>query len=133
MDYSKKTITKKMEIVVHTIDIQQIAEIISTKIILNTVDDALDLIGNIYYQGFNKIILHETNINPAFFDLKTGFAGEVLQKFSNYRLQLAIVGNFRAYKSKSINDFMYESNKTGQIFFVSTIKIAISKLGGIKK
>ena len=118
-----------MKIVVHTSDIQQIAEIISTKIILNTVDDALDLIGNVCYQGFNKIILHENNINPAFFDLKTGFAGEVLQKFSNYRIQLAIVGKFDEYKSKSINDFMYESNKTGQISFVDSFNNAINKLG----
>lgn len=122
-----------MEIIIHNANKHQIAEIKSNKIILNSVDDALDLIGNVYYQGFEKIILLEENINPKFFDLKTRLAGEVLQKFSNYRLQLAIVGNFDTYKNKSINDFIYESNKTGQIFFVDSIFIAINKLSGIEK
>ena len=38
-------------------------------------------------------------------------AGEILQKFSNYRVRLAIVGDFTPYSSKSIKDFIYESNK----------------------
>jgi len=49
---------------------------------------------DIYYQGFDAIILHEKTITPVFFDLKTGIANEILQKFSNCRMRLAIVGDF---------------------------------------
>ena len=67
-------------------------------------------------------------MTPAFFELKNGMAGEILQKFSNYRVRLAIVGDFSRYTSKSINDFILESNKTGHINFVPTVTEALLKL-----
>lgn len=57
-------------------------------------------------------------------------AGEILQKFSNYRVRLAIVGDFTSYSGKSIRDFIYESNKKGQINFVSTTEEALNVLSG---
>ena len=74
--------------------------------IINKSEDGLDLLGNIYYQGFDKLIIHEKNITPDFFNLKTGIAGEVLQKFSNYRVRLVIVGDFSKYKSSSLREFL---------------------------
>jgi Domain of unknown function (DUF4180) len=114
-----------MEIKTHQIDKVNIAEVISEDIIIANFQDGLDLLGDLYFQGFDKIILQEKNITPDFFDLKTGIAGEILQKFSNYRVSLAIVGDFSKYQSKSINDFIYESNKLGQINFVETISEAL--------
>jgi hypothetical protein len=104
----------------------QIAEIIADAIIIHTIEDGLDLLGNLYYQGFDKIILHERHLTPVFFDLKTGIAGEILQKFSNYRMGLAIVGEFDKYSSKSLNDFILESNKAGSIIFVNTVEQALA-------
>jgi len=60
--------------------------------------------------------------------LKTGVAGEILQKFSTYNMQLAIVGDFSVFSSKSLKDFIYESNRTGKIVFVATTDEAIEKL-----
>jgi len=117
-----------MKIEAHTISGTKIAEIISDTTIIETAEDGLDLLGNLYYQDFGTIILHEKNITPSFFDLKTGIAGEILQKFSNYRVRLAIVGDFSNYQSKSIKDFIFESNKTGQIHFVSSTSEALEKL-----
>jgi len=56
--------------------------------------------------------------------LKTGLAGEILQKFSNYYVELAIVGDFSKYSSKNLQDFIYESNKVGRINFVSSVEEA---------
>lgn len=106
----------------------KVAEVISDGLIIKTADDGLDLMGNIYYQDFDKVILYEKNITPDFFDLKTGIAGEVLQKFSNYRVRLAIVGDFSVYESKSMKDFVFESNKLGHISFVSSKEDAINQL-----
>jgi|SRR5690606_1352731 len=117
-----------MDIAAIKINNLQIAEIVSDDIIIQTIDDGLDLMGTIYYQGFDKLILYEKNITPAFFDLKTKMAGEILQKFSNYRISLAIVGDFGKYPSKSINDFIRESNKLGHINFVASKEEAIDKL-----
>ena len=80
------------------------------------------------YQGTGKMILYEKNILPDFFDLKTKIAGEILQKYSNYRMQLAIVGDFTKYSSKSLSDFIYESNKAGRTIFVTSLEEAIEKL-----
>ena len=111
-----------MEIKIHTIDNRKITEIISDNIVLQTVEDAVDLIGNMSYQGFDKLIIHEENMIPDFFELKNKIAGNILQKFSQYSMPLAIIGDFEKYESKSLNDFIFESNKGNQINFVTTVE-----------
>ncbi len=101
-----------------------LAEIVSDKIEIKDAQSALDLIANCGYQGADGIVMHEENISPDFFELKTGLAGEVLQKFSNYKMKLAIVGDFSKYTSKSLTDFIYESNKGRQISFVKSLEEA---------
>lgn len=105
-----------------------IAEVVSDEILINEVQDALELMVNCGYQGAKKIIIHERNIIADFFDLKTRIAGDILQKFSNYDVQLAIIGDFSTPKSKSLKDFIYESNRIGRINFVSTLDEAKAKL-----
>lgn len=117
-----------MEIKTHIVNSINIAEVVSDHMIIQSAQDALDLLGNAYYQGFDRIIIHEKNITPEFFDLKTKLAGEILQKFSNYRVRLAIVGDFIKYESKSIRDFIFESNKTRHINFVGTTEKALESL-----
>ncbi|WP_424777852.1 DUF4180 domain-containing protein [Porphyromonas endodontalis] len=107
-----------MEIKTHNIDNTKVAEIITDKVILRSTEDGLELLGNLYYQGFDKIIIHEKNITPEFFDLRTKIAGEILQKFAQYQMPLIIVGDFSKYQSKSLNDFIFESNKSKQINFI---------------
>ncbi len=114
-----------MKIEIHHINDTKIAEIESDEMIIHKAEDGLDLLGNMYYQGFDKMIIKEKNITRDFFDLKTGMAGEVLQKFSTYRVRLAIVGDFSKYSSKSLNDFIYESNKGRQINFVNSTADAL--------
>jgi hypothetical protein len=117
-----------MKIKTHAINNTKIAEVISDELIINSIQDGLDLLGNIYYQDFEKIIIYEENITPEFFDLKTKIAGEILQKFSNYRVRLAIVGDFSKYESQSIKDFIFESNKAQHINFIETLKEALERL-----
>ena len=117
-----------MNIKTHHTGDKKIAEVISDDTILIKTEDALDLLGNLYYQGFDKIVINEKNITPDFFDLKNGIAGEILQKFSNYRVRLAIVGDFSKYKSKSLNDFIYESNNGKHINFVNSTTEAVKIL-----
>lgn len=112
----------------HEINNIKVAEVISDGIVIQSPQDGLDLIGNISYQGFDKVILHEENITADFFDLKTRIAGEILQKFSNYRIGLAIVGDFSKYESKSMKDFIFESNKTRHVNFVGTVDEALDNL-----
>jgi hypothetical protein len=117
-----------MNIAMHQIAGISIAEIVSDNILLSTPEDATDLIGSLYFHDTSKVVIREKNITPEFFDLKRGLAGEILQKCSNYHLQLAIVGDFSPYTGKSIRDFIYESNKRGQINFVASLEEALQTL-----
>ncbi len=118
-----------MKIEIHTLNDVKIAEVISEGLVIQTTEDGLDLLGNLYYQDYNSIILHEKNLTPDFFDLKNGLAGEILQKFSNYRVRLALVGDFSKFTGKSIRDFIFESNQGKQISFVGSLSEALTVLG----
>lgn len=102
----------------------KIAKLSGNVVLINELDDAIDLLGNSDYLGASCMILLKEQINPDFFDLKTGLAGDILQKFSNYNKRLAIVGDFSNISSKSLNDFIRESNRSKSINFVGTMEEA---------
>ena len=80
--------------------------------------DALDLMTTIRYKsGCEAIALNKEAFAPAFFAPGSGLAGEALQKFVNYRVKLAIFGNFPGHKSRPLQDFIRESNEGQHIFF----------------
>ncbi len=53
-----------------------------------------------------------------------------MQKFVNYRVKIAFVGDFSSYPSKSLRDFLYESNSGNDVFFVSNEVEALARLVG---
>ena len=109
---------------------ESVAIVSSSKIVISDVQSALDLIATVHYEtGCNRIILDKTLITESFFDLKTRLAGEILQKFINYHVKIAIIGDFSVYTSKSLKDFIYESNNGKDIFFLPTQEQAIDRLG----
>jgi hypothetical protein len=122
-----------MEIFIHENQNIRIAEIISHNIIIKETQDILDLMGESDYMGARSIIFHENHFPAEFFDLKTGFAGEILQKFSTYDFRLAIIGDFSKFNSKSLQDFIRESNRGNRIFFVNNHQTAMIKLTGKTK
>ncbi len=109
--------------------IGRIAELPRGEMSISGVEDAVDLLGNADYQGAYAIIVFKEDFSDDFFTLSTGVAGEVLQKFSNYRIRLAIIGDFTNADSKSLRDFIRESNNTGHILFMDDLDAALIKLG----
>lgn len=103
--------------VIHT-EGYQLSEVISNEILIRNSQDALDLYGAVYS---DYIILHEHNFEKDFFDLSTRKLGDILQKFTNYNAKLAIIGDFTKYKSETLKNFIYESNKHGDYLFVPSI------------
>jgi len=86
----------------------------------------LDLLADAQYQGADCLILHEKHLPAAFFDLKTGLAGETLQKYTNYRMKLVIIGAF-ALESESLKALVLESNRGRQVAFSSDKEVALAK------
>ncbi|MED1780532.1 DUF4180 domain-containing protein [Brevibacillus fortis] len=112
---------------------KNIAIVSGSEVLIEDVQSALDLIATVHYQAdSDRIVLNKSLIVDGFFDLKTRLAGEILQKFINYRVKVAIVGDFSVYTSKSLKDFTYESNNGKDIFFLPTEEQAIEKLSQVK-
>jgi hypothetical protein len=105
-----------------------IAEILPGSDLIASPDDILDFMAEARLNDSDRMIIHDKSLHPDFFDLKTKVAGEILQKFSNYRMRLSVVGDFSSFKSKSLRDFIRESNRTGTINFVGTIDEALLRL-----
>jgi hypothetical protein len=105
-----------------------IAELAEDSLVISEVQDMLDLMGDAGFNDCDRMILKEKNLHPDFFRLHTGFAGEILQKFSTYSFKLAIIGDFTKYTSKSLQDFIRESNKGNRIFFVKSLDEALNRL-----
>ena len=101
----------------------------SKDILISDSQSALDLMMTVEYEtDCSRIVLDKNAICEEFFRLSSGIAGEVLQKFINYHIKLAIVGDFSKYTSKPLHDFIYECNKGNDIFFVGNLDQAIGKL-----
>lgn len=106
-----------------------IAIIHSNEILITDVQSALDFMMTVQYEtGCDRMILNKSAICEDFFHLSTRLAGEILQKFITYHVKIAIVGDFSNYTSKSLKDFIYESNKGKDMFFLPDEKQAIEKL-----
>ncbi|HWP79021.1 MAG TPA: DUF4180 domain-containing protein [Candidatus Acidoferrum sp.] len=108
---------------------QLIAVVDSRDKLIVDAGSALDLMATVRYEmDCNRVAIRKEAIAEDFFVLSTGLAGEILQKFVNYRMKLAVIGDFSGYRSKPLKDFMYESNRGSHIFFVPTEEEAVKKL-----
>ena len=92
---------------------------------LRKAGDLLDVLMN---APSDTVALASEDLDPSFFELRSGLAGDMLQKVSNYRKRLIILGDFSAVESGALQDFIRESNKQGQVVFASTLDEAIAKL-----
>ena len=62
-------------------------------------------------------------LEPGFFELRSGVAGEIVQKLVNYRLRLVVVGELpaMALASRSFSAFVVEGNRGQGPWFVRTL------------
>ena len=107
----------------------KVAVINSSDILIGNTQDALDLMATVRHMyDCDKMVVSKSAVTESFFDLKTGVAGEILQKYTNYNMKIAMVGDYESYTSKSLKDFIYESNKGSQVFFLDDEEEAIDRL-----
>lgn len=101
--------------------------------LLTDAQSALDIIMSASYElDTKRIIIDKALVADKFFVLSSGLAGEILQKFINYGGKLAIYGDYSHYTSKPLRDFIYESNKGKDVFFVASKEEAAEKLAGAR-
>ncbi len=118
-----------MDIITQSHNGTDIAIIRSDEVLITDVQSALDLLATVSYQtGTSRMIIPKSAIIEDFFDLKTRLAGDILQKFINYQMKLAIVGDYSSYTSNSLKDFIYESNHGKDFFFLASEEQAIETI-----
>ncbi|RKN21406.1 DUF4180 domain-containing protein [Micromonospora musae] len=98
--------------------------------VLATTEAALDLIGTAGFGGAELVAVPAARLDPSFFSLGTRFAGEIMQKFVNYRLRLAVVGDISAHLAASgaLRALVAESNRHGQVWFVPDLAALDARL-----
>ena len=85
--------------------------------------DALDLIGGAFTTA-EIVAVPAGRFAEQFFRLRTGVAGEIMQKFVNYRVRLVVVGDISAHTAAStaLRDLVVESNRGSQVWFVDDLE-----------
>ena len=107
----------------------RIVVIDSTEALMTSVQSTLDVLATVSYEDdCDCMVMSQAAFAEAFFVLSSGLAGEVLQKFANYRKKLAIVGDFSGYTSKLLQDFMRECNAGRHVCFAATEQEGIAWL-----
>ncbi|CAN3984570.1 DUF4180 domain-containing protein [Kitasatospora purpeofusca] len=83
--------------------------------------DGMDLLGEAFAQDAEWLLVPAARFGAEFFTLGTRLAGEVTQKFAQYRVGLAVVGDLSAYTGASgaLRDFVRESNRGRQLWFLA--------------
>jgi hypothetical protein len=95
--------------------------------------DALDVLGGAFYQA-EVVAVPVERFDPAFFDLRTGLAGEIMQKFVNYHVRLVVVGDLGRYlgahgeTADALGDLIRESNRGRHVWFVEDLATLETKL-----
>lgn len=103
----------------------------SAEVAIKDAASAVDFVMDIKFKtDCCKIALNKEATIEDFFILSSGLAGEILQKFVNYGIKFAIYGDYSKYTSKPLRDFIYESNKGKDVFFVKDVDEAVERLSG---
>jgi len=81
------------------------------------------VIGEALAAGAGLVVIPAGRLDPGFFQLRSGMAGEILQKFVTYRVRLAIVGDLSELVSRSatLRDFIYETNRGDAIWLLDDL------------
>jgi PadR family transcriptional regulator, regulatory protein AphA len=85
--------------------------------------DALELVGACGEYMCHRLLIHASNLSPDFYNLRTGLAGAVLLKFSNYHIQAAAVIPTEMVSQGRFGEFVLETNR-GQQFRIFSDRLS---------
>lgn len=71
--------------------------------------------------GARTIVVPVERLDPDFFRLSTGVAGEIVQKFVTYRRRLVVLGDVSSFveRSDAFRDWVHEVNRGSDVRFVA--------------
>ena len=92
----------------------------SAECLIRTTQDMLDILAWGGERDTQLILMEVSNFDRRFFDLSTGLAGDLLQKCSNYHVQLAIAGDYTIVISSRFRELVAELNRGDHVRFTRT-------------
>jgi len=118
-----------MDINVIRIAEQQYLAGIPGKKLIQTEDDIRQILELCYENNTNRVLLYTENFSDQFFDLSSGEAGMILQKFSNYSVKVAAVLKLdEVPHSHKFEELVVELNWGNQFHFFDDLEQAESWL-----
>jgi Domain of unknown function (DUF4180) len=93
---------------------------------IRSIRDVSEALGAVY--GADGLLLTESDLSPEFFDLRSGIAGEFFQKFTNYKIHLALVVKSLEVYGKRFGELAFEHRNHKLIRFFDSVETAKSWL-----
>lgn len=93
---------------------------------------ATDIIGDSYMSQPQVVAIPVARLAPEFLTLSNQIAGNVIQKFVNYGVAVAFVGDISVAvaASNALRDYVRESNRGRHVWFVADMAELEAKLAG---
>jgi hypothetical protein len=91
---------------------------------------AAELVGEALGQRAEFVVIPAERLTDDFFELGTGVARDIVQKFATYQVRLAIIGDIsrQVEDSSSLSVWVAESNRGTQAWFCETFDEFQSRL-----
>jgi PadR family transcriptional regulator, regulatory protein AphA len=80
--------------------------------------EVLDLVAVCGENDTHRLLIQADNLTPEFYQLKTGLAGAILLKFSNYTLKVATLLTPELVNQGRFREMVLEANRTNPEFKV---------------
>jgi|SRR4029453_11866348 Domain of unknown function (DUF4180) len=94
---------------------------------IKSANDVVDVVGASLGR---RLVLEENDLGPAFFDLRSGLAGELIQKFVNYHIRVAIIVPSPEIHGERFSELAYEHATHPTVRFVRSADEAMAWLDG---
>ncbi len=119
-----------MTAAIYTLHGIQVFEVPSDGPVIQTEREAADILGEAMGRDAKLVALPSVRLSPAFFQLRTGLAGAIAQRFVNYRMKLAIIGAIpeEDLQSTALQAFIMECNRGQNIWFFDRMENLKKKL-----
>jgi hypothetical protein len=75
------------------------------------VEDVVTVIEGCFAHGVNRVLLYAENLPEAFFDLRSGQAGAILQKLRTYHIRLALVRSPDVALSQRFSELLVDEQR----------------------
>jgi hypothetical protein len=91
---------------------------------LRTYNDAVELVGKSFEDRATVVVVPVECLDDDFFRLSTRIAGELIQKFVQYRRRFVIVGDISRHldESSALRAFVAESNRGMEVWFLASLE-----------